>query len=113
MAKKAGIPNSIDNWESGALGRDKAHAKRADKDLEAAIEDSLGLQMISIRLPKNMIDTCKLLAAYHGVGYQPLIRDAICRWAEGELKQVLIRTLAERDPKADGRNDDEPIKQAA
>ena len=31
-----------------------------------------------------------MLAGMHGVGYQPLMRDALCRFAEGEMKQLLV-----------------------
>lgn len=53
------------------------------------IDEALGLQAISIRLPKAVIDTYKMLAKMHGCGYQPLMRDALCRFAEGEMKQLL------------------------
>lgn len=37
------------------------------------------LQAISIRLPKRLIEAYKMVAAHHGVGYQPLMRDALQR----------------------------------
>ncbi|MES2099042.1 MAG: hypothetical protein V4569_04425 [Pseudomonadota bacterium] len=90
MVKKANIPGSIEAWEDRALGASKAHVRRASAETEAAVEEALGMQAISIRLPRSTIETYKALAAMHGVGYQPLMRDAICRWAEGELKQMVI-----------------------
>ena len=45
---------------------------------------------ISIRLPKAVIETYKMLAGMYGLGYQPLMRDALCRFAEGEMKQLLL-----------------------
>ena len=44
-----------------------------------ALNDALGMQAISIRLPKEMIEAYKLIAAHHGVGYQPLMRDVLQR----------------------------------
>jgi predicted DNA binding CopG/RHH family protein len=90
MVKKANIPGSIEAWEDRTLGASKAHVRKASAETQAAVEDALGMQAISIRLPRSTIDTYKALAAMHGVGYQPLMRDAICRWAEGELKQMVI-----------------------
>lgn len=90
MVKKVHIPGTIEAWESRALGASEAHVRRAPPEVQEAIEDALGLKAISIRLPKSTIDAYKALAKMHGVGYQPLMRDAICRWAEGELKQMVI-----------------------
>lgn len=76
-------------WESGELGASAAHAQPAPQSLDAEIDASLGLQAISIRLPKQLIDAYKLIAAHHGVGYQPLMRDILQRFAPEGLKEVL------------------------
>ena len=89
MSNRAKIDSTDEAWESGQLGTSEAHAKPAAKDLEAAIDASLGLQAISIRLPKQLIDAYKLIAAHHGVGYQPLMRDILQRFAPEGLKEVL------------------------
>jgi predicted DNA binding CopG/RHH family protein len=73
-----------DKWDSGELGRDEAHVQIAPKS--ASTDDALGLQMISIRLPKDLIETFKLIGAMHGVGYQPLMRTTLQRFADSELK---------------------------
>lgn len=95
MSKKT-IEGTTENWESGELGLDKSHAKAADLDLQAKVDASLGLQAISIRLNSDLIDTFKHLAAYHGVGYQPLMRDALRRFAEGEMKRIMIANTQSR-----------------
>lgn len=95
MSKKTTIEGTIENWESGQLGLDKNHAKPADPDMQAKVDAALGLQAISIRLPSDLIDTFKRLAAYHGVGYQPLMRDALRRFAESEMKQIVIANTPE------------------
>jgi len=76
-------------WESGQLGTDENHAMPAPAGMEADIDASLGLQAISIRLPKQLIDAYKLIAAHHGIGYQPLMRDILQRFAPEGLKEVL------------------------
>lgn len=85
----AKIASTDEAWETGQLGNSEAHARPAPKELEAAIDASLGLQAISIRLPKQLIDAYKLIAAHHGVGYQPLMRDILQRFVPEGLKEVL------------------------
>lgn len=89
MTKKTSIKGTAEAWETGALGRSDAHARKASQDVANQIDEALGLQAISIRLPKTTIEAYKNLAEIHGVGYQPLMRDAICRWAEAEMKSLL------------------------
>ena len=76
-------------WEDGTLGCSMEHAAAAPADMERAIEESLGMQSISIRLPKNLIEAYKLIAAHHGVGYQPLMRDILQRFAPEGLREVM------------------------
>ncbi|HQZ03903.1 MAG TPA: hypothetical protein PKW99_14755 [Thauera sp.] len=75
-------------WESGKLGRDEAHVRVADPTEEAALDDALGLQLISIRLQGALIKDMKLIADYHGIGYQPLMRDVLNRFARAELHTI-------------------------
>ena len=89
MNQAAKIKSTVESWEDGTLGASEAHARKAPEEMQQKIDDALGLQAISIRLPKSTIDAYKNLAEIHGVGYQPLMRDAIVRWAESELKQLL------------------------
>lgn len=86
---RAKIESTEEAWEAGQLGASEAHAKPAAKDMEAAIDASLGLQAISIRLPKQLIDAYKLISAHHGVGYQPLMRDILQRFVPEGLKEIL------------------------
>ena len=87
MSKK---PNTERTEASPAMPEQTPRVRKVAPEIEAQIDEALGLQAISIRLQKSTIDTYKMLAKMHGVGYQPLMRDAICRWAEAELKQLLI-----------------------
>lgn len=48
------------------------------------INDALSLQPISIRLQKGLIENLKTIAELNGIGYQPLIRQALTRFVEGE-----------------------------
>jgi hypothetical protein len=89
MSSKTTIPGTVEAWESGQLGTDKKHAKRAPAELEQAVEEAIAMQPISIRLPRSIVKVYKDLASIHGVGYQPLMRDALCRFAEAEMKRLL------------------------
>jgi uncharacterized protein (DUF4415 family) len=92
-SKKAKIVNSAEAWESGELGRDLKHAKAVDKKIGAQIDEVLGLQMISIRLEQDLIESFKLLGTKYDMGYQPLMREALKRFVEGEFKLIASEAL--------------------
>jgi hypothetical protein len=75
-------------WESGELGRSEEHVIVAAPEVEAALDEALGLQPISVRLQQSLIKDLKLIARYHGIGYQPLLRDALNRFARFELREM-------------------------
>lgn len=93
-AKKPGTPEA---WESGALGESASSAKVAPAERTQAINDALGMQMISIRLPKSVIEDFKVIAQIEGMGYQPLMRTALTRFAECEAKRVMREYAAQLD----------------
>lgn len=93
MAHTHKIPGTVEAWENGTLGEDLDSAKAVSSDKASAIEEALGLQMISIRLDKELIETFKNLAKYHKVGYQPLMRDALRRFADAEMKRILAESV--------------------
>lgn len=83
------IEDTDEAWESRALGADINHVGVAGDERLVALDDALGLQSISIRLPKQMIEQYKLIAHFHGVGYQPLMRDVMARFLPGALIEIL------------------------
>ena len=89
MAKKKRSAARPDPWETGELGNDERYVRRASATEEARIEAALGLRMISIRLPERLIEQLKLIAVHRGIGYQPMMRDVLSRFARGELIHVL------------------------
>ena len=103
------IPGSAESWESGRLGLEKSTAKVVTRDEAAAVDHAAGLNMhpISIRLPVDLICQMKEIAEYHGIGYQPLIRDVIQRWAVNELSAIYdTRATEARKRKVDlGKSD--------
>ena len=90
------IPNEAheSRWESGELGLSAEHAVAAPAQLEREVDDALGLQLISIRLPKGLIEDLKLIATKEGLGYQPLVRRVLLRFAEAEFRSMAHQQLA-------------------
>ena len=83
------IAGTDEAWDSRQLGASVAHAKVASAEHQTALDAALGLQSISIRLPRDLIESYKLIASYHGVGYQPLMRDILQRFVKEGLKEVV------------------------
>ena len=85
-------------WESELLGNDESHmvalSEEDQKKNEAIIDEALGLKAISIRLENELIDEFKMIAKYHNIGYQPLMRQALNRFAKCELKKMATDALA-------------------
>lgn len=80
-------------WESGDLGSSVAHAVAVSAEHESSVDEALGLQMISIRLPRALIDDLKYFAKQEGLGYQPLMRRVLMRYVSHEYKNVATEQL--------------------
>ena len=89
------IANTDTAWDDRELGASAEHAEVASPEHLSALHDSLGMQSISIRLPKEMIEAYKLIATHHGVGYQPLMRDILQRFIPEGLKEVMAHHQSE------------------
>lgn len=87
------VKNTAEAWESRELGREIKYAIAVDKKIGTQIDDALGLQMISIRLEKDLIESYKLLGTKYDLGYQPLMREALKRFVEGEFKLIASEAL--------------------
>lgn len=99
MKNKEQIIGTAEAWESGELGRIATHTAPASALLAQQIDDALGMQVISIRLPKELIEEYKIIAQVHKLGYQPLMRDALKRFAEAELKKLAVQYVNEKAAK--------------
>lgn len=107
------IKNTPEAWEARELGADDAFAVVADPSHEAALDAALGLQSISIRLPKQLIEHYKVIAHFHGVGYQPLMRDVMARFVPGALKEIFDAEQAKAVKASDLATLAEPMRKAA
>ena len=108
--------NDIDYTDMGA---DERYVAAAPSGVETAIDEALGLQPISIRLQKSLLDNLKALAQLNGIGYQPLVRQILTRWVDSELKNLLREKLANERAAAQQKAPEvalenaEPLKRAA
>lgn len=105
------IHGSAENWENGKLGTSKEHAVRVPDEEAAAIEKATGqgMQLISMRMPKDLIEVLKEIAKYRGVGYQPMVRDLLKRWAIGEIKTILEERLKDTERRENECDKIEPL----
>lgn len=76
-------PNSSDDaelWESGQLGASEEHVRAVSPEKTKEIQDALGLQPVTVRLQKELVEQLKVLAKKEGLGYQPFIRHILTRY---------------------------------
>lgn len=87
MAKK--IVGTPEAWEDGSLGREEEFVRVSKNVDDAALDAAAELQPISIRLQKSLIEDFKMIAEINGIGYQPLIRQVLKRFADSEKRRIL------------------------
>lgn len=92
------IEGTDEAWETGELGRAEEYAEKSPLK-SSHVDDKLEMQMISIRLPKSLIEDFKLIAEYHGSSYQPLMRQILKRFAGAEIKTILRAVVADEKGK--------------
>lgn len=69
--------------------------KLVDRKTADEIDDSMGLKMISIRLPKYLLEELKLISDYRSVPYQALIRECVRTYVGKEIRKV-AKEVSER-----------------
>ena len=79
--------HSEDAWENRELGATESFVRKSSSSREKALDDKTGLQIISIRLQKNLIDDLKDLASEDGLGYQPYIRQLLTQHVRNEKRK--------------------------
>ncbi|MBJ7581649.1 MULTISPECIES: hypothetical protein [Aeromonas] len=81
-------------WDSGVLGSDEQYVAVSHHSTDDLINEALSLQPISIRLQKGLIENLKTIAELNGIGYQPLVRQALTRFVDCEMKRIATEALA-------------------
>lgn len=105
------IRGSAENWENGKLGLSHETAVVASEEETAAIERAVGMQLVSMRLPKALIEMLKEIAKHHGIGYQPMVRDLLTRFAKSEIKIILAARLEAARKAPDCESDLKPVSE--
>ena len=82
------IPGTDEAWDEDLLGTDEQYVVKSTYSADQGIDIALALQPISIRLQKGLLESLKELAALVGIGYQPLIRQALTRYVASEMKRI-------------------------
>lgn len=91
------IPASDEAWDERLLGADENHVKVAPTKFTDGIDEAAGMQLISIRLPRDLIEDYKLIASLNkDIGYQPLMRQILQRFADSEKSRILSAILEEK-----------------
>lgn len=79
-------------WDSKQLGATLEHAQSSSDEYEKVLDNATGLQLLSFRIQRSIIEQLKELAKLEGIGYQPLMRRVLTNWVrenEGRLEQLL------------------------
>lgn len=109
MSKQPKIESTDEAWETGELGREEEHVKVSEGVNEVALNESLNLIPVSIRLQKSLVDDFKIIARLEGIGYQPLMRQVLTRFAHCEMKRIIRDVLEEqgltREPDTDEQSE--------
>ena len=109
---KTKIEGSVEAWENRQLGADERFVAVSDID-EALVDKAAGMKLISIRLPETLIDDFKALAKVHGLGYQPLMRQILERFAESEKRRLLNKAAIQAAKEAQQAEEEASSKNTA
>ena len=88
MSYRETIESTKEEQDSRERGATEEFVTIAPEDVQA-LTDKHHLQPVSIRLEKSLIEDFKLIASMYGIGYQPLMRHILKRFADSEKKQIL------------------------
>lgn len=94
------IFDDIDKWESGELGADEAHVQSVGMPLKLKKllnkSQDKKMQLVSIRLPIELIDDLKEIGKIEGIGYQSLAREVLTRFVEAENRKRINDLISEK-----------------
>lgn len=79
--------HSEEAWDNRELGATESFVRKVSPEREKSLDDKLNLQIISIRLQKNLIDDLKEFAEEDGLGYQPYVRQVLTHHIRNEKRK--------------------------
>lgn len=109
--KRTIIQADAEKWDNRELGASQEHVGIVSDKTAAEIDDQLGLQAISIRLPKALIRDLKDIATRYEVGYQPMVRDLLSRFVQAEQKKYLLDELSKIEKAEENVENTEPVSE--
>ncbi len=86
--------DDVELWETRQLGADPKYVRRVSRKKSKEIDAALGLQAISVRLQKELVEQLKTIAKEEGLGYQPLIRHILTRYVKKAMPYKQKRQVA-------------------
>lgn len=97
--------NEIEKWESREYGADEEYVERVVLNreyldvIDGKDTEKLNgkMQLISIRLPEQLIQDLKQIGKKEGLGYQTLIREVMKRFVAAENRKELNQAIAENE----------------
>ncbi|MBK9039077.1 MAG: hypothetical protein IPL83_07945 [Bdellovibrionales bacterium] len=92
-SKESDLLKEAEEWESSKRG---LISTKASDEEEMAIDEAMGLQMISIRLPQLVVEKLKSLAQKEGLGYQPYTRQVLIHHVEGDHGAAKLHDIEKR-----------------
>ncbi|WP_423185340.1 hypothetical protein ACO1PK_09165 [Alishewanella sp. d11] len=83
-------------WDDGTYGTSEEHVRKAElpDEMMAQFDKAASMTLISIRLQDELIKDLKEVAALHGIGYQPMVRQLLKRFVVAEKKILAARNEA-------------------
>ena len=82
-------PSITEQWEAGKLGVNRESVRVAPPEISAALDRATAMKLVTMRLPVPMIEALKAIAQFHGIGYQPMVRDLLGRFIDSEVAMIL------------------------
>jgi predicted DNA binding CopG/RHH family protein len=82
------------SWDNRELGADPKFSRSVavPSSFHELLNKSNNMQMISIRLPQELISDLKMISSTQKMGYQALIRELLKRFVDAE-KKVMYQNL--------------------
>ena len=73
------IPSTAENWDNRVLGADEKYAIKAPEGSDAAVDASLGLVTVKLRMAKADVEALEALAKEKGLILQAYIRSVLAK----------------------------------
>ena len=82
VGQKSNLNDDDTAWDRRTLGADERYVKVSTQGTDDRLDESLGLVMVSMRLPKDAVKKFKAMAKKQGLGYQPFVRQILMNYLE-------------------------------